>query len=101
MGVAPRMQETFTYKEGICRKTSKTLENVTVRCHFKNGEVDSEIVLNKTLSKAPAWAISRMKERRQTCDTCPAPPVWTNQSGDKPLPKGALFFRACVIISLF
>jgi hypothetical protein len=47
------------------------------------------MVLNKTLAKSPDWAVDRMRQKRQTCDTCPLAPTWTDQSGTTPLPKGA------------
>jgi hypothetical protein len=44
--------------------------------------------MNKTVAKAPQWAVEKMKQRRSTCDECPSVPSWTNQRGAAPLPMG-------------
>jgi hypothetical protein len=87
MGVAPELSKTFTYKSGICRKLHETRLDVTVICHYSDGLTSSTMVLNKTLSKAPGWAVEQMKKKRQQCDQCPATPSWTDHDGDA-LPKG-------------
>jgi hypothetical protein len=90
MGVAPEITTSWEHQTGICRKVNETQFNITVICHLtSSAEEYQTLVLNKTLSKAPDWAVAQMKKKRQKCDACPAVPSWTDQSGETPLPKGA------------
>jgi hypothetical protein len=94
MGTAARdIQSTpFEYLSTVCRKKVETTHTVTLVC-FEEPVVGQptpatrEIILRKTLTKSPDWAMDEMKRKRLTCDTCPASPVWQDPAGD-PLPQG-------------
>jgi hypothetical protein len=89
MGSAPIAPPGVSFSQGLCRKVSETLWNITVLCHLDAYDVQT-ITMNKTRSKAPTWAIDKMKEKRQLCGTCPLPPTWKyGADTGKDLPKGA------------
>jgi hypothetical protein len=79
---------TYTYATGSCTKIEETHTNITVSCDYDKGVTAPDIVvMQKTLAKAPQWAVDRMKIQRQRCDTCPKPPTWTDFRGNE-LPSG-------------
>jgi hypothetical protein len=87
MGTAPHTN-TYSYQNGVCRKVNETRTNVTVICHVAGETEPKIIIMDKTLSKPPQWAIESMEKKRKTCNSCPPLPKWEDQGGDA-LPRGA------------